>query len=57
MNYTDKILVSNLLKEVKDKDLQNILRQVIFSNDNIRNIILKERPELKSEKNVLKKYL
>ncbi len=46
-----KIYVSECLSEIPDKSLQNILREIIFSNnidyDKAQKTIIKHRPEMK----------
>lgn len=38
------VVLSNLLKEIKDKSLQMIIRRVIFSDENIKDVVMEERP-------------
>jgi len=41
--------LSNLIKEVKDRSLQNILRKVIFSGENVIDAVTYERPEINND--------
>lgn len=47
MTQEEKLVLSQLLKEVKDKSLENILRKVIFSGENVIETLMQERPETK----------
>lgn len=47
----EKTVLSKLLKEVNDQSLQNILRRVIFSGENVIDAVVRERPEMNSLKN------
>ena len=49
MTKTEKIVLSNLLKEVKDKSLQNTLRKVLFDNESVIDAITMERPEMNNK--------
>jgi hypothetical protein len=55
MTHREKIVMSNLLKEIENKDLQMILRRVMFSGENVTEAILQERPDL-TIKDVKDKY-
>lgn len=49
LSLTDKIIVSRLLRKIKDGSLQNILRSVIFSEtESVEEILKRERPELRT---------
>jgi hypothetical protein len=47
MTQEEKVVLSHLLSEVKDKSLENILRKVIFSGENVIEMLMIERPETK----------
>lgn len=47
-----EVVLSNLLSEIQDKSLEMILRRVIFSGENVIDVVKQERPETKT----LKKY-
>lgn len=51
----EQSVLSQLLNEVSDKSLQNILRKVIFSNENVIDTLLEQRPDLKPI-DIVKKY-
>jgi transcription antitermination factor NusG len=53
MTNTEKTVLSNLLKEIKDKSLQNTLRKVLFEKESVVNAITMERPEM-NNKDLLK---
>jgi len=55
MTQTEKTVLSNLLKEIGNKDIEMILRKVIFSGENVTEAILQERPDL-TIKDVKDKY-
>lgn len=46
MTSKEKIVLSNLLKEVEDKSLQNTLRRVIFGGEGVIEALTIERPEM-----------
>lgn len=46
MTPREKIILSNLLKEVGNKNIEMVLRKVIFSRVNVTEAILQERPDL-----------
>lgn len=46
MSEEEKVVLSHLLSEVKDKSLENILRKVIFSGENAIKVLKIERPEI-----------
>jgi hypothetical protein len=47
MTQEEKVVLSHLLSEVEDKSLENILRKVIFSGENVIDMLMIERPETK----------
>lgn len=47
MKHPEKVQLSILLREIKDGSLQNILRRVIFSKENVYEVLKEERPYLK----------
>jgi hypothetical protein len=44
---TERVLLSSLLAEIKDKSLEAILRRVVFSGENVVYATMQERPEWK----------
>lgn len=51
----NEIVLSNLLNEIQDKSLQMILRRFIFNNEDLMDVLLDERPELKIKPDKLNK--
>ena len=51
----NEIVLSNLLNEIQDKSLQMILRRFIFNNEDLMDVLLDERPELKIKSDKLNK--
>jgi len=49
MTKQDKLILSTLLKEVKDKSLQNTLRRVVLGGERAVDVITFERPEMNNE--------
>lgn len=43
--HSEKISLSTLLSEIQDKSLQNILRDVLFSEKDVNSAIKTHRPE------------
>jgi hypothetical protein len=55
MDGESEIILSNLLDEIEDRSLQIILRRVIFNGDKIQDVLIEERPELKTNPKKLNK--